>query len=130
MLLQVAIERHRLHDHLMVQFRGIQQVKPVVLPYCKTQMDYIKPRLVAGDGNDVTVVDGLAQQLGVAYGRLGDITELHAAEVLFSLVDAAYEFRMFLQCLIALGMRAHIIDADFLDSRENSLRLLDLCNES
>ena len=93
-------------------------------------MGYIKPRLVAGDGNDVAVVDDLAQQLGVAYSRLGDITELHAAEVLFSLADAANEFWMFLQRLIALGMCAHIVDADFLHSRENSLRLLDLSNES
>jgi len=93
-------------------------------------MGYIKPRLVAGDGNDVAVVDGLAQQLGVAYSRLGDIMELHAAEVLFSLADAAYEFWMFLQRLIALGMYAHIVDADFLNSRENSLRLLDLSYES
>ena len=75
MLLQVLIERHRLFNHLLMQLRGIQQVKPVVLPHSKTQMGDVEPWFVASDGDDITVMDGLAQQFAIADSRLGNIAK-------------------------------------------------------
>ena len=78
MLLQILVERHRLEYHFLVQLRGVQQVKPVVLPYSEAQMGNVEPRLLTGDGDDVAVVDGLAQQLAFANVRLRDESELEA----------------------------------------------------
>ena len=67
MLLKILIERHGLLDHLLVQLRGIEQMEPVLLPDGKAQMGNVESRLVAGDGNDVAVVNGLTHRLCILH---------------------------------------------------------------
>ena len=42
MLLQIAIERHRLLYHLMMQLRGVEQMQAILFPHSKAQMGYIE----------------------------------------------------------------------------------------
>ena len=43
-----------------MDLRGIEQMQVAVLPHSQTQMGYIEARLLAGDGNDVTIMNGIA----------------------------------------------------------------------
>ena len=65
MLLEILIECHRLLDHLLMQLRGIQQMKSVVLPYSKSKMSNVETSLLTGDGNNITVFHGLAHGLRI-----------------------------------------------------------------
>ena len=59
MFLQIAIERHGFLHHFLVQRGGIQQVESVLAPHGKPQMGNVEAFLIAGDGDDVTIVDGI-----------------------------------------------------------------------
>ena len=64
-LLQIPVESHRFLYDFLVQLRGIQQVQAVALPDGKAQVGNIQSFLITRDGDDVTVMDGLTQQLAV-----------------------------------------------------------------
>lgn len=129
-LLQILIERHGLEHHLLMQLRGIQQVKPIVFPYRKAEVRDVEPRLFAGDGDDIAVVDGLAQLLAVANGRFGNIAKLLARHLLFHLADIADKLRMLLQSLVALRVLAHVVDTDLLKGREGRIGSLYLMDDA
>ena len=78
MFLEILIEGHRLFDHLLVELGGIEQMELPVTPHGKAQVGDVEAFLVAGDGNDVAVVDCLAHQGDIAREPLGDITEMLA----------------------------------------------------
>ena len=93
MLLQVSVESHRLQHHFLVYHRRIEQVQTVLLPDCKAQMRNVQPLLVARNGNDIAILDCLAQCLGGATQcRLRYIARLHTSELLFLLTDDGYQF--------------------------------------
>ena len=80
MLLKILIERHRLFHHLLVQLRGIQQMESVFTPHGKAEVGDVETRLVADDGNDITIVYGLTHGWRVLDFRLGNETELLACQ--------------------------------------------------
>ena len=93
MLLQILIESHRFLNDLFVYHRRIKQVQTVLLPYSKPQVGNIQSLLLAGDGNDVAIVDSLAQGFRTAAQRtLGNIARLYTTEVLLLLFNDRYQF--------------------------------------
>ena len=130
MLREILAERHRLLDDLLVQLRSIEQMQSVLLPYGKAQMGNVETGLIAGDGYDVTIVDGLTHRLCVLYLRLGDEAELLSSDALLRLLDVGHILGVSLQGLIALGMLTHIIDLDGLHGRKGRIRLLDLADDA
>ena len=130
MLLKILIERHRLLDHLLVQLRGIEQVEPVLLPDGKAQMGNVESGLVAGDGNDVAVVNGLTHRLCILHLPLGDEAELQSTDARLHLADFRHKLRVRLQSLVALGMLTHIVDLDGLYRRKGRIGLLDLTDDA
>ena len=105
-------------------------MQTVLLPHGKAQMSDIKSGLLTSDGNDVTIVDGFAHDFCVANLRLGDIAELHARDALLHPTDFRHIFRMCLQCLIALGMLTHIVDANSLNRHKWRIGLLYLAHDA
>ena len=105
-------------------------MKPVVAPHGKAQVGYVEATLVAGDGNDVAILDGLAQQFCVSDGRLGNVAVGLSRQGFFLLADDGHKFRMGLQGLIGLRMFTHIADGNLLDSRKGRIRLLHLADKA
>ena len=66
MFLQILVERHGFLDDLLVYHRRIKQVQAVFLPDCKAQVSNVQPFLIAGNGDDVSIVDSLTQSLRTA----------------------------------------------------------------
>ena len=130
MLREILAERHRLLDDLLVQLRSIEQMQSVLLPYGKAQMGNVETGLIAGDGYDVTIVDGLTHRLCVLYLRLGDEAELLSSDALLRLLDVGHILGVRLQGLVALGMLTHITDLDGLYRRKGWIRLLDLADDA
>ena len=130
MLREILAERHRLLDDLLVQLRGIEQMQSVLLPDGKAQMGNVETGLIAGDGYDVTIVDGLTHRLCVLYLRLGDEAELLSSDALLRLLDVGHILGVRLQGLVALGMLTHITDLDGLYRRKGWIRLLDLADDA
>ena len=130
MLREILAERHRLLDDLLVQLRSIEQMQSILLPYGKAQMGNVETGLIAGDGYDVTIVDGLTHRLCVLYLRLGDEAELLSSDALLRLLDVGHILGVRLQGLVALGMLTHITDLDGLYRRKGWIRLLDLADDA
>ena len=61
-LLQILIEGHGLLYHLLMQHRGVEQMQSPVFPYGKAEVRNIESCLLAGDGDDVTIVGHPAEQ--------------------------------------------------------------------
>ena len=118
MLLQVLVERHGLKNHLFVQLRRIEQMQSILLPYGKAQVGYVEAGLLTGDGNDIAIVDDLAQQRLISHRLLGDEAILSTRHLLFHLADGANELRMLAKSLIALRMGAHLVNLYGLNSSE------------
>ena len=127
---EILSEGHGLLYHSLVQLRGIEQMESVVSPDGKPQVSDVKARLLTGDSDDITILDGLTQERGIGHIRLGDIAELLAADALFHLSYLADELGMKAQSLVRLRMLAHIVDFYHLQGRERRVRLLNLGNDA
>ena len=130
MLLKILVERHRLFHHLLVQLRGIQQMESVVAPHGKTEVGNVETGLVAGDGDDISIVHSLPHGWRVLDTRFWDEAELLTREALFHLSDFSHKLRVGLQGLVTLRMLTHIIDFDGLYLGKRRIRLLDLCDDA
>ena len=129
-LLQILVERHGLLHHFLVQHRGIEQMQLAVFPHGKAEMGDVETSLLAGDGNNVAIVDGLTQQGLILHHLLRDITETSTRNALLHLTDGSHKFRMLKKRLITLRMPAHIVHVHMLDSRERRIRRLDLRHDA
>ena len=130
MLLKILIERHGFLDHLLMQLRGVEQMKSVLLPHGKAEVGNVETGLIAGDGNDIAIVYGLTHGLGVFHLRFGDETELQTRDALFHLLNFRHILRMRLKGLVALGVPTHIIDFDGLLGCKGRIGLLDLTDDA
>ena len=130
MLLKVLIERHGLLDDLLVQLRGIEQVQSILPPHGEAQMGNVETGLVAGDGNDVAIVDGLTHRLRVLHFGLGDEAELHARDALLHFSDIGHILGVRLQGLVALRVLTHIVDFDGLYRGKGRIGLLNLADDA
>ena len=61
MFMHVSIKRHRFINHLLVNAAGVEQMQSVFVPGSKTDVGCIETLLVRDDGDNVTVVDGVAE---------------------------------------------------------------------
>ena len=129
MLLQILVEGHRFLNDLLVNHRCIKQVQTVLLPYGKPQVGNVQSLLLAGDGNDVAIVDSLTQGFRAAAQRtLRNIARPGTRESLLLLANDRHQFGLCLQRLIGCGVCAHIVHADALDSRKGRIGRLYLAD--
>ena len=130
MLREILTESHGFLDHLLVQLRGVEQVQAIFLPYGKTQVGDVESGLVAGDGNDVAIVNSRTHGFGILHLRLGDEAELLACKALFHLANFRHIFGVRLQGLVALRMLTHLADLNGLYGRKGRIGLLDLRDDA
>ena len=97
MLFHILVERHGLLNDFLVQLRSIEQVQTVLAPHGKTEVGDVESFLVACDGDDITVLNGLTHQFRVFNSRLGDIAIALTRQSLFLLANSRHLFRVFLQ---------------------------------
>ena len=64
-LAEILAECHRLLNHLLVQLRGVKQMKTVFAPHGKTQMSDVETGFLSGNGNNVAIFHGLAHGLRI-----------------------------------------------------------------
>ena len=126
MLLQILIHRHGFDHHLVVQLRCVEQMQTILTPEGKTQVGDVESGLVAGDSDDVAILDDRAQQFVIAHSLLGDKAILGSRHLALHLGDIADKLRMFAERLIALRMGAHIAYTDILHGCERWIGRLNL----
>ena len=107
MFLEILPQGHRLLDHLLVKLGGIEQMELTIAPDGESEVGDVETFLVTGDGDDITILDGLTHQGDIARETLGDISETLSGDLLLHLADIGNILRMLAQRLIAVGMFTH-----------------------
>ena len=126
MLLQILIHGHGFDHHLVMQLRCVEQMQTVLAPEGKSQVGNVESGLVAGDSDDVAILDDCAQQFVIGHSLLGDIAILGTRHLAFHLGDGTNKLRMLAERLIALRMGAHIAYTDILHGCERWIGRLNL----
>ena len=96
-------------------------MQAVFVPGGNTDMGCVEPLLVGDDGDNVAVVDGVAENCRIGNLALRNITVTLAVHTLFQFSDSRFPFRMSLKHLIARNMRTHPVDVHGLNSRERRI---------
>ena len=130
MLEEVLLERHGFLHHLMMDAGSVEQMQSVIMPNGNTDMLRIKTSDRCDNGDDIPIVDGIAQQLRIGELFLWNITVLSSVYCLFLFTDSWYITRIYLEHPIEIRMLGHVVNLNGLYGREGRVRRLYLLAES
>ena len=105
-------------------------MQSVFVPHGNAYVRRVESCLGCRDGNNVAIVDGRAQQLGVVDGGFGNVAELLAGEELLGLGYPFYHLRIVLQHRIKRSVSAHEVNTQGLYCCEGRVGRLNLFDES
>lgn len=105
-------------------------MESVGVPYGDADVGCVESSFAGGDGDDVAVMDGVAEEGIVGDAGLGNVSELSASHGLFLLADGADERLLSLEHLIAVGVGGHVVDVEGLNGGERRIGRLQFIDES